>query len=135
MTCSTASRYNSAPIETRWLERPVHGATPASLALLEREPAVIADHSRLPPSIATHRVLLACIARDDVSIRAVAAASGLHPRALNPRLARERTSVFELLQLVRYQISRDLLENTSLTINDIAATLTYAYIGLCTRAP
>lgn len=128
------SNRNAIVFPTPWLRRPVHGANPASLALLERELAVIADHNRLPPATATRRVLLACIARGDVSVRAVAAASDLHPRALNRRLARERTSVFELLKLVRYQISRDLLENTSLSITEIAATLAYANIGSFTRA-
>ncbi|MFO1157973.1 MAG: AraC family transcriptional regulator [Reyranellaceae bacterium] len=128
------SNRNAIVFPAPWLGRRVHGADPDSLALLERELAVIADRNRLPPATATRRALLACIARGDVSVRAVAAASGLHPRALNRRLARERTSVFELLKLVRYQISRDLLENTSLPVTEIAATLGYASTGSFTRA-
>ena len=117
-----------------WLGRRVHGADDATLPLLERELAVMTNRNRLPPATATRRILLACIARGDITVRAVAAASGLHPRTLNRRLAKEGTSVFALMADVRYQIARDLLENTTLPVTDIAATLVYADLGSFTRA-
>ncbi len=59
---------------------------------------------------------------------------GMHPRALNRRLAKEGTSVLALMKEVRFQIARDLLANTELPVTDIAATLLYSNIGAFTRA-
>jgi len=125
---------NAITFMATWLERPVHGANAARRALLERELAVIAQQHRLPAATSARRALITCIASGNASVEAVAAAMGLHPRSLNRRLAQEGTSVFELLKTVRYQIARDLLENTSLSISEIASTLLYANIGAFTRA-
>lgn len=117
-----------------WLTRPVDGADAATLAALERELAAMAGRNQLPLPTATRRILIACIARGDLTVRAVAAASGLHPRTLNRRLAEAGTSVFALMAEVRYQIARDLLANSALPLTDIAATLVYADLGSFTRA-
>lgn len=128
------SDRNAVTFMSTWLKRRVHGANVAKRALLERELAVIAQQHPLPAATSTRRALIACIATGNASVEAVAAAMGLHPRSLNRRLAQESTSVFELLKAVRFQIARDLLENTSLSIGEIASTLLYANIGAFTRA-
>lgn len=128
------SDRNAVTFMASWLERPVHGASVLKRALLERELAVIAQQQSLPAATSARRALIACIAGGNASVEAVAAAMGLHPRRLNRRLAQEATSVFELLKMVRFQIARDLLENTSLSISEIASTLLYANIGAFTRA-
>jgi AraC-like DNA-binding protein len=125
---------NAITFAATWLERRVHGANVAKRKLLERELAVIAQRHRLRVATTARRALITCVARGNVSVDAVAAAVGLHPRSLNRRLAREGTSVFELLKEVRFQIARDLLANTSLPITEIAATLVYSNIGAFTRA-
>lgn len=125
---------NAIVFERSWLKRPVHGANPAALQALEQELAVIAQANPLPLPVATRRALLACLARGELSVRAVAAALGLQVRTLNRRLADEGTSVFELAQDVRYQVARDLLANTALPVTEIAATLAYANTGGFTRA-
>ena len=117
-----------------WLKRPTHGANPARLAALEQHLALIAKLNPLPLPVATRRALLACMARGDLSVRAVAASLGLHARTLNRRLADEGESVFDLVQDVRYQVARDLLANTALPVTEIAATLVYANTGGFTRA-
>lgn len=128
------SDRNSIAFPARWLTEPVQGADAASLALLERELAVLEQQQALPPAVATRRALLACMARGDLSVRAVAAALGLHARTLNRRLAGEGTSVFALTKEVRYRVARDLLANTALPVTEIAATLLYGNIGAFTRA-
>lgn len=125
---------NAITFMASWLERTVHGASVAKRALLERELAVITQQQTLPAATLARRALIACIAGGNASVEAVAAAMALHPRSLNRRLAQEGTSVFELLKTVRFQIARDLLENTSLSISEIASTLLYANIGAFTRA-
>lgn len=117
-----------------WLERRVCGANAAKRALLERELAVVVQQQRVPATTMARRALIACIARGNLSVEAVAAAVGLHPRTLNRRLAREGSSVFDLTKQVRFQIARELLANTSLPVTEIAATLLYSDIGAFTRA-
>lgn len=128
------SDRNGIVFPAAWLKRRVHGASVATRSLLERELAVTAQRQLLPAATMARRSLIACIARGDMSVGAVAAAMGLHPRSLNRRLAQEGTSVFELAKEVRFQIARDLLANTSLPITEIAATLLYASTGAFTRA-
>jgi AraC-like DNA-binding protein len=128
------SDRNAIVFSAAWLGRRVHGANAAKRELLERELAVIAQRQRLPAAAMARRSLIACIARGNVSVAAVAAAMGAHPRSLNRRLAQQRTSVFELMKEVRFQIARDLLTSTSLPITEIAATLLYASNGAFTRA-
>jgi AraC-like DNA-binding protein len=126
--------HNAVAFPATWLRRRVHGANPAKRKLLQRELAVVAQRHRLPAAAMTQRALASCMARGDVSVEAVAASVGLHPRTLNRRLAREGTSVFELLKKERYRIARDLLANTPLPISEVAATLLYSSVGNFTRA-
>lgn len=126
--------HNAIVFPAACLGQRVHGANAAKRKLLERELAVVAQRHRLSAAAMVRRALVACLARGDVSVEAVAAGVGLHPRALNRRLAREGTSVFELLKEERYRIARDLLANTPLPISEIAATLLYSSVGNFTRA-
>lgn len=128
------SDRNAITFDAAWLMRRVHGANAARRTVLERELAVIAQRHQLPAATTARRALIACIARGNLSVDAVAAVMGLHPRTLNRRLAREGTSLLALMKAVRFQIARDLLENTALPITEIAATLLYANIGAFTRA-
>ncbi|MFO1086141.1 MAG: AraC family transcriptional regulator [Reyranellaceae bacterium] len=128
------SDRNAIAFDAAWLARRVYGANAATRRVLERELAVIAQRHRLPATTTARRALIACIARGNLSVAAVATVVGLHPRTLNRRLAREGTSVAALTKAVRFQIARDLLENTALPITEIAATLLYADIGAFTRA-
>ena len=128
------SDRNAIVFPATWLERPVHGANAARRELLQRELAVMAQRQQLPAAAMARRSVIACIARGQVSVAAVASALGMHPRMLNRRLAQDGTSVFELMKEVRFQIARDLLANTALPITEIAATLLYANNGAFTRA-
>jgi AraC-like DNA-binding protein len=128
------SDRNGIVFSSAWLGRRVHGASAATRELLERKLAAVAQRQSLSAATMTRRSLIACFARGRLSVRAVAAAMGLHPRTLNRRLELEGTSVFELAKEVRFQIARDLLANTSLPITEIAATLLYANSSAFTRA-
>lgn len=126
--------HNAIVFPATCLRQRVHGTNPAKRKLLERELAVVAQRRRLPTAAMVRRTLVACLARGDVSMEAIAASVGLHPRTLNRRLAREGTSVFELLKEERYRTARDLLANTPLPISEIATALLYSSIGNFTRA-
>ena len=126
--------HNAIAFPATWLGQRVHGANLARRKLLERELAVMAQQNRLPVVATARRAVVAGLTLGDVSVEAGAARVGLHHRTLNRRLAREGTSVFELLKQERYRIARDLLANTPLPVSEVAATLLYASIGSFTRA-
>jgi len=58
----------------------------------------------------------------------------IHPRTLNRRLEEEGYTFQGLIDEVRYEIARQLLENTYLPIGQIAAILNYSEAGAFTRA-
>ena len=139
------SRYFRAPVHfgrernaltfpATWLERHVHSANAASRAELERSVAALADLHRLQPETMVRRALFACIAFGDVSAGRVSAMTGMHRRTLNRRLADRGTSLLELTKDVRFQVARELLASTDLTVTEIAATLHYSHPGTFTRA-
>ena len=125
---------NALIFPATWLGHRVHGANAASRAELEQAVAALAKRHQLPPETMARRALFACIAFGDVSAGRVAAMTGLHHRTLNRRLADCGTSVFELAKDVRFQIARELLASTDLTVTEIAATLHYSHTGTFTRA-
>ncbi|MFO1081434.1 MAG: AraC family transcriptional regulator [Reyranellaceae bacterium] len=125
---------NGIVFDASWLARPVHGASAARRERLERALTAHLQRHPLPPVEATRRALIVCLSRGRVSVAAVAATLGLHPRTLNRQLQREGTSVAALLKEVRLRIARDLLAGTALPVTDVAATLLYANLGAFTRA-
>jgi len=52
----------------------------------------------------------------------------MHRRTLNRRLKAEGTTFQRVLDEVRFEIARDLLSNSSVHLDDIAATLGYAAV-------
>jgi AraC-like DNA-binding protein len=64
----------------------------------------------------------------------VAQALGLKPRRLRERLAAEGSSVKELLEDLRCELARQLLEDSRMPIAEIAATLHYSRPGAFSRA-
>jgi AraC-like DNA-binding protein len=125
---------NALTFPATWLERRVYSANAASRAKFEHGVATLAEQHRLRPETMVRRALFACIAFGDISAGRVAAMTGIHHRTLNRRLANCGTSVLELTKDVRFQIARELLASTDLTVTEIAATLHYSHAGTFTRA-
>ncbi|HME69213.1 MAG TPA: AraC family transcriptional regulator [Myxococcota bacterium] len=68
------------------------------------------------------------------SVDQVARALGLSHRTLNRRLAAEGTSVKVLLEDVRCELGRQLLEETRMPLSEIAKTLQYSEPSAFSRA-
>ena len=64
----------------------------------------------------------------------VAQVLGIKPRRLRERLEAEGSSVKELLEDLRCELARQLLENSRMPIAEIAATLHYSKPGAFSRA-
>ena len=79
---------------------------------------------------ALHQMVLSGTA----SAQNVALLFGIHERTLRKRLTAERTSLQQLVSQTRYELAKQLLENTELPLSEIAAALRYADAAVFSRA-
>jgi AraC-like DNA-binding protein len=80
------------------------------------------------------RVLRTRIARGDASLAGAAGALGLHPRTLHRRLAKAGITFKSLVNEIRHETARQLLEQTTLPLGRISALLGYADASSFTRS-
>jgi len=119
---------------TRCLDQPVAGANPAAQTRLL---ALAAELSAARPATATEltmRALTRMVIAMPPSSDKVAAALGISPRRLRERLEAEGSSVKGLLEDLRRELARQLLEESRMPIAEIAATLHYSRPGAFSRA-
>jgi AraC-like DNA-binding protein len=64
----------------------------------------------------------------------VALLFGMHERTLRKRLTAERTSLQRLVSQTRFELAKQLLENTELPLSEIASALRYADAAVFSRA-
>jgi AraC-like DNA-binding protein len=118
----------------RHLDQPVAGADPAARARLLAL-AVELDAAR-PATVTelTIRALTRMVIAMPPSSDKVAEVLGIKSRRLRERLEVEGSSVKGLLEDVRCELARQLLEESRLPIGEIAATLHYSKPGAFSRA-
>ncbi len=80
------------------------------------------------------RLLRAKIHVGECSASSVAEMLSLHPRTLHRRLEAGGTSFRSLLEEVRFQMARDLLDHADLPLGQVAGSLGYADASAFTRA-
>jgi AraC-like DNA-binding protein len=120
--------------DAAWLKQAIPGADPRlreqfASALLQRE---VATHLRFSDQVVVvlHQLLLA----QDCSSARVSAFFGIQPRTLRLRLRKEGTSLQGLLDQVRFELAKQLLQSTHLSLLQIAGTLCYADQAVFSRA-
>jgi AraC-like DNA-binding protein len=64
----------------------------------------------------------------------VALLFGIHERTLRKRLAAERTTLQQLVSQTRFELAKQLLENTEVPLSEIASALRYADAAVFSRA-
>jgi AraC-like DNA-binding protein len=118
----------------RYLEQPIAGADPKKRTHLL---SLVAELEAARPTTITEQTIRA-LTRINIamtpSVANVAAALKIDPRRLRERLAAEGRSVKELVEELRCELARQLLEETRLPIGDVAATLHYSKPGAFSRA-
>lgn len=114
-----------------WLERAVTDADPARLRSAERE-AEAAGRGPLVQQV--YRALRVLLLQGHASGDEVAAVLAMHRRTLNRRLKAQDVTFQEILDEVRYEVARELLADTRIAIDDIAATLGYASVSPFVRS-
>jgi len=117
-----------------WLERPIEGADAILHDVLAK--AIRHDEANSPMSFADqvqgvlHQMLLSGTA----SAEAVARVFGIHERTLRRHLADEGKSLQQLINQTRFELAQQLLQNTGLSVSEIAVALQYGDPNAFSRA-
>ncbi|MFN3891505.1 MAG: AraC family transcriptional regulator [Beijerinckiaceae bacterium] len=129
------SEHAALVIPARVLKLPVPGANPAKRADIEASVRAYwaADGGSLSDRV-MQTIRRAILAESVPTSATVAEALGLHPKALSRRLQREETSFRALLNEARFQMARQLLECTRMSVTDLALALGYADIAAFNHA-
>lgn len=109
----------------RWLQRPIQGASPMLLAQARRRAHVSGKGQLLEQAFRALRLLML---QGDQAGDDVAGMLSMHRRTLNRRLKAEGTTFREVLDQVRFQVARQLLADSDIGLDDVAATLGYANV-------
>jgi AraC-like DNA-binding protein len=115
--------YSAVRFSARWCEQAIAGADPDRCRALT-EALLAKDSSQLLAQLRRSMRLLLLFGKssgDDL-----AQTLSLHRRTLNRRLQAQGTTFQRVLDEVRFEVARQLLEHTRAPISDIAAALRYA---------
>ena len=117
-----------------WLDQAIPGADPQlrGLVLQAIEQARASSTMRFADLVraALHQMVLGGTA----SARNVALLFGIHERTLRKRLTAEGTGLQPLIDQTRFELAKQLLENTELPLAEIAAALHFADAAVFSRA-
>ncbi len=91
-------------------------------------------HGSGPLTDDLRRVLRTELLRDTCSAAAVARLFSMHRRTMSRHLRTEGLAFRQVANEVRFEIACELLENTDMAVNQIAAVLRYSELSAFTRA-
>ena len=114
--------YAAIRFPARWMQRRIEGADPLRRAALEVEASGVDDGDLLH---AVRRAVRIGLVTGRSSGDDVAQSLSLHRRTLNRRLEAEGTTFQALLDAVRFDTARQLLDGSRLPLDDVAAALGY----------
>jgi len=117
-----------------WLGHKVTSADPLLRHALEKQIAAMESLSPADLAGQLRRALRTMLVTGRGSVEQVEKMFSLHRRTLNRRLHAQGFSFHDLVNEVRYEIARQLLEGTRLSLAEIAATLDYSDPSAFTRA-
>ena len=118
----------------QWLDRAVPGADPVPRQRIERRIAALASLDQPDLVSQLRRVLRVLLITRRSSLAQVAQLFSMQGRTLNRRLKARGATFQALVDEVRYEIARQLVEHTHMSMSEIAATLDYAAASAFTRA-
>ncbi len=110
----------------RWLDHPIRDANAARYRIAEKE-AEAAGSGELVQQV--YRALRLLLLRGQISGNTVAQMLAMHRRTLNRRLEAHGVTFQSVLDQVRFQVARELLKDTQVAIDDVAAALGYAGVS------
>jgi AraC-like DNA-binding protein len=117
-----------------WLAHRLCGADSAVYRRLERRVGALKEQADDDPVAALRRLLRTLLLGGSGSVANVAKHLAMHRRTLNRRLEARGTSVHELVEEIRFEVARQLVELTRMPLVEISAALGYADPSAFTRA-
>jgi AraC-like DNA-binding protein len=120
--------------ERHWLDARIPGADPQLLRLLSRMAAALEGQVRMSLAHRVRRVLRTSVLAGTANTRHLAEMFSLSERGLRRHLAREGVALNDLISEARLMVAEQLLEQTSLSLAEIAGVLHYADPSAFSRA-
>ena len=117
-----------------YLQQSVMGANPEQRRLLNNQIAQLESRYSGDFAEQVRRVLCPALLTQQASADSIAALFSIHQRTMHRRLSASNTSFQKLANESRFEIARQLLENSSMKLSQIAETLDYADASAYTRA-
>ena len=120
--------------ERHWLDARIAGADPDLLRLLSRMAAALEGQVRMSLAHRVRRVLRTSVLAGTANARRLAEMFSLSERGLRRHLAREGVALNDLISEARLVVAEQLLEQTNLSLGEIAGVLHYADPSAFSRA-
>ena len=117
-----------------WLDHAIAGADPNLRELVMQAINQTAANSSMSFVDVVRGALHQMVLSGTSSAENVALLFGMHERTLRKRLTAERTSLQQLVNQTRFELAKQLLENTELPLSEIASALRYADSAVFSRA-
>jgi len=128
------AEHTAVHFAERWLDEPVHGSDPALQAAIAK---LISDREAaeaLTMSDKVRRVLRTMVLAGNASADTVAFMFAMSRRSLHRQLQAEGTSLRALANATRFEIARQLLNESDMPAGDVAAVLHYSDASAFSRA-
>jgi AraC-like DNA-binding protein len=120
--------------EAAWLDHTIAGADPNLRGLVVQAIRQQQAASTMSFADVVRGALHQMVLSGTSSAENVALLFGMHERTLRKRLTAERTTLHQLVSQTRFELAKQLLENTELPLSEIASALRYADAAIFSRA-
>ncbi len=117
-----------------WLDHAIAGADPNLRELVMQAINQTGANSSMSFADVVRSALHQMVLSGTSSAENVAFLFGMHERTLRKRLTAEGTSLQQLVSQTRFELAKQLLENTQLPLSEIASALRYADAAVFSRA-
>jgi len=132
------AEQNAVVFDAGWLSHPLGGSDSSAQECLMREIDRLeaAGAGSLPAQLRRilYHLFISGSVHGEASLESVSSLFAIHRRTLNRRLQAEGTTFKTLIESARYDIARQLLRDTQLTISEISINLAYADVASFCRA-
>jgi AraC-like DNA-binding protein len=108
-----------------WLDEPIDGADAALHDLVSKAIRDAQANGALGLADRVERVLPQMLLSGMASAEAIARLFAIHERTLRRRLEKEGVNLRALINQTRFELAKQLLQNTTLSVSEIAAALRY----------
>ena len=120
--------------EASWLDHAIAGADPNLRELVMKAIQQTQANSTMSFADVVRGALHQMVLSGTSSAENLALLFGMHERTLRKRLTAGRTSLQQLVSQTRFELAKQLLENTRIPLSEIASALRYADAAVFSRA-